>query len=75
MSRKLFKEFLNGDEDTYNVLIDSIQHNIFDKFRRFGGDKPALGLYEKEITISYKDINDICYEGAKDFINNLKLNQ
>lgn len=72
MNTKLFKEILDNNKDAYDILVGSIHHNIFDKFRRYQGDKPVQGLYEKEITISYKNISDICFEGAKDFLNNYK---
>jgi len=69
----LKKELKKEDSTIYNLWIDSIHHNVFDKFRRYRGDKSAFGLYEKEITLSYKEINDICFEGAKDFIDKISV--
>lgn len=56
-------------KNVYNLWRDQIQSYVFDEFRRFGGDKPVYGLYEKEITISYKDISKLCFNGAKNFLN------
>lgn len=57
------------EKNVYNLWIDQIQSHVFDEFRKFGGDKPVNGLYEKEITISYKDISELCFNGTKNFLN------
>jgi len=60
-----------GKIDNYNFWKDKISSKVFDKFRRFQGDKPIKGLLESEITMTYKDILELCQSGAESFLNDL----
>lgn len=67
--RVLCNALREDEKNVYNLWRDQIQSHVFDEFRKFGEDKPVNGLYEKDITLSYKDVSELCFNGAKNFLN------